>query len=66
MGVNILPKTDTRQRCNCNLNPGHSATESSMLTTRLPHYSLSFISLSRRVCWHLSCSAYGLHRNELN
>ena len=35
MGVNRLPKTVTRQRRDCNFNPGPSAPESSMLTTRL-------------------------------
>jgi len=35
MGVNSLPKTVTRQRCDCDLNPGPSAPESSTLTTRL-------------------------------
>jgi len=35
MGVNSLPKTVTRQRRCCDLNPGPSAPESSMLTTRL-------------------------------
>ena len=34
--MNSLPKTVTRQRSSCNLNPGPSAPESSMLTTRLP------------------------------
>ena len=41
MGVNSLPKTVTRQRRGCDLNPGPSAPESSTLTTRLPmkqHY----------------------------
>jgi len=39
MGVNGLPKTVTRQRRGCDLNPGPSAPESSMLTTWLPsHY----------------------------
>ena len=38
MGVNSLPKTVTRQRCDCDLNPGHSAPESSTLTTRLPNH----------------------------
>ena len=38
MGVNSLPKTDTRQRRGCDLNPGHSAPESSTLTTRLPSH----------------------------
>ena len=36
MGVNSLPKTVTRQRRGCNLNPGPTAPESSTLTTRLP------------------------------
>ena len=35
MGVNSLPKTVTRQRRDCDLNPGPSAPESSTLTTRI-------------------------------
>ena len=35
-GVNSLPKTVTRQRRGCDLNPGPTAPESSTLTTRLP------------------------------
>jgi len=38
MGVNSLPKTVTRQRRSCDLNPGPSAPESSRLTTRLPSH----------------------------
>jgi len=38
MGVNSLSKTVTRQRRDCDLNPGPSAPESSTLTTRLPSY----------------------------
>jgi len=38
MGVKSLPKTVTRQRRGCDLNPGHSAPESSTLTTRLPSH----------------------------
>jgi len=34
--VYSLPKTVTRQRRDCDLNPGPSAPESSTLTTRLP------------------------------
>ena len=34
MGVSSLPKTVTRQRRDCDLNPGPSAPESSTLTTR--------------------------------
>jgi len=36
MGVNSLPKTVTRQRRGCDLNPGPAVPESSTLTTRLP------------------------------
>jgi len=35
MSVNSLPKTVTRQRRDCDLNPGPSAPESSTLTTLL-------------------------------
>ena len=38
MGVTSLPKTVTRQRRGCDLNPGPSAPESSTLTTRLPSH----------------------------
>jgi len=40
MGVNSLPKTVTRQRRDCDLNPGPSAPEPSALTTRLPSHLL--------------------------
>jgi len=36
--VNSLPKTVTRQRRDCDLNPGLSVPESSTLTTRLPNH----------------------------
>jgi len=38
MGVNSLPKTVTRQRRDCDLNPGPTAPESSTLATRLPSH----------------------------
>jgi len=38
MGVSSLPKTVTRQRRDCDLNPGPSVPESSMLTTQLPSH----------------------------
>jgi len=38
MGANSLPKTITRQRRDCDLNPGPSAPESSTLTTQLTSY----------------------------
>ena len=40
--MNSLPKTVTRQRRNCNLNPVPTAPESSTLTTRLPSYVENF------------------------
>jgi len=42
MGVNSLPKTVTRQRRDCDLNPGRTAPESSTLTTRLASHVISF------------------------
>jgi len=44
MGVNSLPKTVTRQRRGCDLNPGPSAPESSTLTTRRRRRSSSQVS----------------------
>jgi len=38
MGVNSLLKTVTQQHCDCDLNPGPSAAESSTLTTQLPSH----------------------------
>ena len=38
--MNSLPKTVTRQRRGCDLNPGPSAPESSTLTTRLPSHPI--------------------------
>ena len=38
--MNSLPKTVTRQRRGCDLNPGLSAPESSTLTNRLPSYPM--------------------------
>ena len=43
MGVNSLPKTVTRQRRGCDLNPGPSAPESSTLTSRLPSHPVSAV-----------------------
>jgi len=43
--VNSLPETVTRQRRDCDLNPGPSAPESSTLTTRLPSHPFSSIKL---------------------
>jgi len=49
MGVNSLPKTVTRQRRGCNLNPGHTAPESSTLTTPLPSRLTGAYSLNAHV-----------------
>ena len=38
--MNSLPKTVTRQRRDCDLNPGPSAPEPSTLTTRLPNHPM--------------------------
>ena len=38
--MNSLPKTVTRHRRDCDLNPGPSAPEYSTLTTRLPSHPL--------------------------
>jgi len=38
MDANRLPKTVTRQRRDCDMNPGPTAPESSTLTTRLPSH----------------------------
>jgi len=46
MGVSSLPKTVTRQRRDCDLNPGLSAPESSTLTTRLPSRLLTVFQKS--------------------
>jgi len=60
--VNSLPKTVTRQRCDCDLNPGPSAPESSTLTTRLPshvlsrHRKLVAGQVWKRVWGHEACS----------
>ena len=45
--MNSLPKTVTRQRRGCDLNPGPSAPASSMLTTRLPSHSFNSCSIKR-------------------
>jgi len=64
-----LPKTVTRQRRDCDLNPGPSAPESSTLTTRLPSHPKS----ASLLCWQkmqftrskLFPCYISLHRSEL-
>jgi len=48
MDVNTLPKTVTRQRRGCDLNPGASAPESSTLTARL----LSYTPCRSNLCYY--------------
>ena len=40
--MNNLPKTVTRHRCDCDLNPGPSAPERSTLTTRLSSHPVYY------------------------
>ena len=58
MDVNSLPKTVTRQRRDCDLNPGTSAPESSTLATRLPSHPSylgpTVISSVIHVCFSIS------------
>ena len=56
MGVSSLPKTATRQRRDCDLNSGPSATESSTLTTRLPSQPAGYINLCQIVRGVNACS----------
>jgi len=78
MGVNSLPKTVTRQRRSCDLNPGPSAPESSTLTTRLPGHPtiivvLCAISTNKLIDWlyktntiHLSVATVTLRSKVSN
>ena len=67
MGVNSLPKTVTRQRRDCDLNPGPSASESSTRITRLPSHPIIWLSIeietgliahrpNRKACNHTQCN----------
>ena len=48
--MNSLPKTVTRQRRGCDLNPGPSALESSPLTTPLLSHHINVACISGFVC----------------
>ena len=68
---NSLPKTVTRQRCGCDLNPGPSAPESSMLTTRLPSQPLQnirkqFYQTALGNCYGLKLPKCRLQFKEIN
>ena len=62
MGVNSLPKTVTRQRRGCDLNPGASAPESSTLTTRLP----SHLNINHWLTQHRCHDNSGPHDTSAN
>jgi len=64
IGVNSLPKTATRQRRNCDLNPGLSVPEFSTLTTQLPSHPTGVTKMKRaktelrlNYCWFVSTEA---------
>jgi len=58
MSVNSLPKTVTRQRRDCDLNPGPTAPEFSTLIKRLPsHATYNTSIVSRR--WLLAARSQG-------
>ena len=54
--MNSLPKTVTRQRRDCDLNPGPSAPEPSTLTTRLPNHPMDHISPTFVCCVRMTTS----------
>jgi len=54
MGVNSLLKTVTRQRHDCDLNPGPSAPQSSTITTRLLSHPV--LLPTQEIPENLSCS----------
>jgi len=51
MGVNSLHKTVTRQRRDCDLNPGPFVSKSSTLTTESEHLEFN-PAHSQRPCWN--------------
>jgi len=55
MGVNSLPKTVTRQRRGCDLNPGPAVPESSRLTIRLLGWCCECDTLFTSGLWMMSC-----------
>ena len=53
--MSSLPKTVTRQRHDCDLNPGPSAPESSTLTTRLPSHPRVKYSVAIQISGECVC-----------
>jgi len=71
MGVNCLPKTVTRQRGGCDLNPGPSAPESSTLTTRLPSHpgtvqSQKTFASHKKLCYRRRTARRVVSQNLVN
>jgi len=69
MGVNSLPKTVTRQRRGCDLNPGRSAPESSTLTTLLPSHPKTRVGIVIVLgvlwsCVHTNCGRFSDFEGE--
>ena len=64
--MNSLPKTVTRQRHGCDLNPGPSASESSTLITRLPN-SIDCSRIAISVCIRfMSVCMFVRYQNQLS
>jgi len=63
MGVNSLPETVTRQRRDCDLNPGPSAPESSTLTNRLPSHPSHLGSPGQRAVKRVCVCVYVCYVN---
>jgi len=70
MGVNSLPKTVTRHRRYCDLNPGPSVLESSTLTTRLLGGSCQFSADSQPMLvgliWGLAATRRSVCIHQMN
>jgi len=64
MGVNSLPQTVTRQRCDCDLNPGPSAPESSTQTARLPSHPLYILYMQININVCITYNACGFTGNS--
>jgi len=62
MCVNRLPKTVTRQRRGCDLNPGLSALESSKLNTRLPSHPNNGLQCQNTTVYKSNVSLFKIYR----
>jgi len=63
MGVNSLPKTVTRQRRDCDLNPGPPVPEST-LTTQLPSRPFHYNLVKSKLSSHASDICYTFHSRQ--